>query len=411
MAYVMPPHPHLDFHAGPVKQAPSPFGFGFGLGSSSSVMGMNRPNHSHGQVSAFQPAPAVVQPSPVRGSKRRHEAEDEENIQPRDESMDRSPTPERPKRAVPKRARMVQSADGGGKGEKPGKDSKGAASNDGNDMDVGVLLASLPPEALLPLLTSLITAQPSLKPVVLSLIPRPTLDTALHALAQAAKKLRDAYPFSHASSFSQGSSSTFSAGLGNSRHNISSSSHGSLGFGFSQPSTVFPSSSTSDSFSSGGMRDSYVLSRLRPHIDAFVTAASTYLPYFSFVAPGNQSASPPSSAPVSKDKLHPSEVFVFLSALTTHILEQPPLAQSSLAPLLLPRLSEEWKAWVLRVDDSVNRQGGMYREETVRTWERDLDAFAQAKDHGMDVMRDVRDRWVQKVGWLVGRMGQPMEEF
>ncbi|KZT30629.1 hypothetical protein NEOLEDRAFT_1237852 [Neolentinus lepideus HHB14362 ss-1] len=405
MAYVMPPHPHLDFHAGPVKQAPSPFGFGFGL-SSSSAVGLNRP--PHGQFSAFQPAPAVVQPSPVRGTKRRHEPEEEENKQPRDESMDRSPTPERPKRAVPKRARMGVSAEGGGKGERPGKDGKCTAPSDQNDMDVGVLLASLPSESLLPLITSLLNAQPSLKPVVLSLIPRPTLDTALHAFAQAAKKLHDAYPFSIASSFSS-SSAPFSGGFVHSRHNPGPV-HSGLGHGFSQQPSQFSNLTQSDSLS-GGMRDSYVLSRLRPHIDSFISTASTYLPYFSYVAPGTYATSQaPSILPHQKEKMHPSEVFTLLSALTTHILDQPPLTQSALAPLLLPRLTEEWKAWIARLDESVNKQGGMYREETVRTWERDLDIFAQAKDNGLEVMREIRGRWVEKVGWLVGRMGQPMEE-
>ncbi|TFK57031.1 hypothetical protein OE88DRAFT_85318 [Heliocybe sulcata] len=408
MAYVMPPHPHLDFHAGPVKQAPSPFGFGFGLLSSSSAGGLNRP--SNGQLSAFQPAAAVVQPSPQRGSKRRHEPEEDENRQPRDESMDRSPTPERPRRAVPKRARMGMSVEGGGKAEKPGKDGKGAAPSDGNDIDVGVLLASLPSESLLPLITSLLNTQPSLKPVILSLIPRPTLDTALHALAQAAKKLHDAYPFSNTSSFSHSPSfTTFSGGIGHTRHSAGPS-QSSLGFGFSQQPSQFSNHTQSES-SNGGMRDSYVLSRLRPHIESFVSTASTYLPYFSYVASGSHPIMQATSPPVQqKEKLHPSEVFTLLSALTTHVLDQPTLTQSALVPLLLIRLTEEWKTWVTHIDESVNRQGGMYREETVRTWERDLDAFAQAKGNGLEVMRQVRDRWVQKVGWLVGRMGQPMEE-
>lgn len=93
----------------------------------------------------------------------------------------------------------------------------------------------------------------------------------------------------------------------------------------------------------------------------------------------------------------------------THLLSQPPLTQSSLAPLLLPRLLEEWKAWVDRVDEVVNREGGMFGQEEVRNWERGLDDFAAAKGYGLEAMKEVRDRWVLKVGWLVGR--QPMEEL
>lgn len=110
-----------------------------------------------------------------------------------------------------------------------------------------------------------------------------------------------------------------------------------------------------------------------------------------------------------KDKSHPSETFQYLHALTSEVLSQPALTQTSLVPLLLPRLAEEWKAWVDRVDEIVNRQGGMFGKEVVGSWERGLDEFAQVKDNGLDVMRDVRDRWVSKVGWLVGR--QPMEEL
>lgn len=86
-------------------------------------------------------------------------------------------------------------------------------------------------------------------------------------------------------------------------------------------------------------------------------------------------------------------------------MDQPPLTQTSLAPLLLPRLSEEWNAWVDKVDEIVNRQGGMFGVETVRTWENALDTFADAKDFaGADVMKSIRDKWVVKVGWLVNRV-------
>ena len=62
------------------------------------------------------------------------------------------------------------------------------------------------------------------------------------------------------------------------------------------------------------------------------------------------------------------------------------------------------------MDEIVNKEGGMFGGETVRTWERDLDTFAEAKGHGLEAFKEVRDRWVGKVGWLVGRMLQPMME-
>lgn len=262
-------------------------------------------------------------------------------------------------------------------------------------------VASLPPQSLLPLLTSLLNAQPALKSIILPLIPRPTLETAIQALAQSAKKLRDAYPYSNISAFSQSGPST------------------SFGVGRTSNQPTFPN----PHHGNGGMRDSYIVSRLRPHISEFVSACMSYLPYFSHIpvspttgASHSNSSSQSHSATLQvlhKDKFHPSETFIFLSAVTNHLLSQPVLTQSSLAPLLLPRLSEEWIAWVDRVDEVVNRQGGMFGSETVRSWERGLDEFVDNKGpEAAAVLRAVRDRWVTKVGWLVGRIVQhPMDEI
>lgn len=259
------------------------------------------------------------------------------------------------------------------------------------------MTASLPSQSLLPLLTSLINAQPSLKSDILPLIPRPTLDTATNALAQSAKKLRDAYPYSSAPTFGQPSQST------------------SFGFGKSPvPSTsAFGQNYTN---TNNGMRDTYIISRLGPHVTELVAACFSYLPYFSCVPAPTQSASTSHSTTLQslhKDKSHPSETFMFLSTVTNHIISQPQLTQSQLRPLLLPRLAEEWKAWILRVDDIVNRQGGMFGSEAVRSWERVLDEMADGKAFdGSDVMRGVRDLWVSKVGWLIGRtVHHQMDEF
>jgi hypothetical protein len=159
------------------------------------------------------------------------------------------------------------------------------------------------------------------------------------------------------------------------------------------------------------MRDSYIISRLRPHISEFVAACMSYLPYFSYMPQMTTTtnlnaarANTPGTHSQHKEKKHPSETFLFLSALMDHFFSQPPLTQASLAPQLIPRLSDEWKAWVHRVDEMVNRQGGMFGSETVRTWERDLDRFAEHKmPEGDQAMRRIRDMWVAKVGWLVGR--------
>lgn len=279
--------------------------------------------------------------------------------------MDTSSTPERPKRAAPKRVRVV---------EEVHKDEKSCKERQpDSDVDVGVLLASLPAESLLPLLTSLLNAQPSLKPLILQLIPRPSLETALQALLASAKKLNDAYPYSNTS--------------------------------FDTRTSIFNSAIGFAGQNHGGMRDSYILSRLRPHITDFVSACISYLPYFSLIPltePSSSAATP--LQVLHKDKSHPTETFLFLSALTRHVLTQPPLTQQSLSSLLLPRLSKEWTAWVDRVDVIVNAEGGMFGGETVNGWIQTLDELAEAKvQHWSPMIQVVRDSWLGKVGWLVGR--------
>jgi hypothetical protein len=149
------------------------------------------------------------------------------------------------------------------------------------------------------------------------------------------------------------------------------------------------------------MRDEYIISRLRPHISDFVSACLSYLPYFSYVSPQNIP-----STTNQLHKSHPSENFTFLFALTSHLLSQPTLTQASLIPALLPRLQEEWRGWVNQLDEVVNKQAGMFGMETVKSWEKALDEFAQSKGHGLEVFREIRDTWVTKVGWLVGRRAE-----
>lgn len=241
--------------------------------------------------------------------------------------------------------------------------------------------ATLPPQSLLPILTSLIKSHPSLKSAILPLIPRPTVETATQALAESSKKLREAYPYSNSTSFSQPQAS-------------SSSSFG-FGFGFGN---------TSAANNAGGMRDSYIQSRLRPHINEFVSTCISYLPYFSYTSSSSQSALS------AQNRSHPTEVFHFLCNLTAHVLSQPQLSQNGLEPLLLTRLSEEWNAWVARVDAAVNEEGGMFGSETVRNWEQRLDEFAAKDSQFGQSMRGIRDQWIGRVGWLVGRTNQqPME--
>lgn len=232
---------------------------------------------------------------------------------------------------------------------------------------------------------------------MISLIPRPTVDAAIQAISATAKKLRDAYPYSNTTTLASTPSSSF-LGFGSARPNMSTS-WSSPAFGTGAFSGASPSTDQTPT-----MRDGYVQSRLVPHVTEFITACMTYLPYFSSVAPTSQLGEGPSFNHAQvKEKAHPNETFQFLSAVTNHLLSQPPLTRSALIPQLLPRLVDEWAAWISRVDSVVNREGGMFGEETVRHWARALDEYATAKDNGLEAFVSLRNRWVAAVGWLVGR--------
>ena len=285
-------------------------------------------------------------------------------------------------------------------------------------------------------MTTLLAQEPGLKPKLVSLIPRPTLDAAVEAVALASKKLRDAYPYSMTSPFSnQATASTSFGSFGS--YGAAPSAFGagtfgsfgaavarpassvSFGFGMSSSSTTAasafgaarpaPSSSQAD-----GLRDEYVLSRLRPHIQEFCNIVFSYLPYFSCLtadggADGGNNNNNKAVASDGREQVTPMETFDYLSAITRHLIEQPALAQSSLATALLPRLIQEWSGWVDRVDAHLNKNGGMFRQDVVRQWERDLNAFSDVVFHGVDNvslksgLKGVRDKWVSRVGWVVGR--------
>ena len=274
----------------------------------------------------------------------------------------------------------------------------------GTNFHLGVL-ATLPRESLLPLMTSMLKTQPSLKSLILSLIPRPSLDTATHAIAQAHKKLLDAFPYSNGPG-GHTPAHSFGFGSGGLSHGLATT-----GFGFGRTSHAFEVQQHT-----GGMREEYIRSRLNPHISEFVSVCFSYLPYFSSLPLPSETGQPHPEGNLhastlqsqQKERSHPSETFLFLHAIVSGVLSQPPLTRAALVPALLPRLRDEWIAWIERVDEIVNRRGGMFGQDTVRTWERGLDEFAQTKGNGLEVMREARDLWVAKVGWLVGR--QPMEE-
>jgi len=147
MANVM--HHHIEFSPLPVAHAPSPFSFGFGLGQSSSgwqatpATSRANPLSFHQLASSSLNHGTLTAPSLHKSTKRRLEVEDEDSpislkaSVNTDESMDRSPTPERPKRVAPKRARIAP----GTKEQAAAKENKSSPSEE-DEIDVGVLLGT-----------------------------------------------------------------------------------------------------------------------------------------------------------------------------------------------------------------------------------------------------------------------------
>ena len=134
MANVVQPHPQLDFRSSTLGHPQ--MGFGLTLSMPSSFVGFS--------PHVAQPTPSSINPS--RALKRRFDHDDEQTDQlsghssgARDVAMERSPTPERPKRATPKRARNSITPVPDPKGERTSKELHGS-SVENQDVDVGVLL-------------------------------------------------------------------------------------------------------------------------------------------------------------------------------------------------------------------------------------------------------------------------------
>ncbi|CAE6432740.1 unnamed protein product [Rhizoctonia solani] len=396
-SHLIPQPPiHVPFRSAPVTHAPSPFGFGFGLSSQASTSSMTpqyngipafgqHNSHQHGGTIVSNPF-GNLQSTPTRpagssaprsNAKRRYDDSGDGEGREDSNMSTRSPSPDRSRRIIAKRIRGTESE---------AKTKSGESQDTQASVDVGVLLASLPSESLLPLLTSLINSQPNLKPLVLSLIPQPSVQTAIQALDASAKALRDAYPYSQATQPATSTSFGFGSSFG-----AAASIHAptSTSFGF-----------RTNSHPSGPMREDYIRSRIRPSVADFTSTATSYLSYFSLLS------SPQAQSPkFTRSSLHDS--FAYLCALTVHIMRAPPLARVLLLDnsIIFPKLIHEWSAWVDCLDVEVNQNGGMFSAEAVREWERSLDQLTKEGPPTGQIgnMQPVRDKWIEKVGWMVGR--------
>ncbi|CAE6416747.1 unnamed protein product [Rhizoctonia solani] len=397
--HLLPQPPiHVPFRSAPVTHAPSPFGFGFGLSSQASTssmapqynglsaFGQHNSHHHAGAIASnpfanlqSTPARSVANSAPRASAKRRYDDSGDADGREDSNMSARSPSPDRLRRTVAKRIRATESE---------AKTKTSESQDTQATVDVGVLLASLPSESLLPLLTSLINSQPNLKPLVISLIPQPSVQTAVQALDASAKALRDAYPYSQISQSTASASTSFGFG---SSFGASASMHApaSTSFGF-----------RANSHPSGPMREDYIRSRIRPFVADFTSTATSYLSYFGLL-PSPQAQSPK----FTRSSLHDS--FAYLCALTVHIMRAPPLARALLLEnsVLFPKLIHEWSAWIDCLDVEVNQNGGMFSAEAVREWERSLDELTKEGPPIGQIgnMQPVRDKWIEKVGWMVGR--------
>ena len=140
MANVVQPHPQIDFHPSSLGHPPQ-IAFGLTLSMPSSLVGWSPPPPS----SVLSSSSTANQPT-LRTLKRRFEQDEEQTDQSsghspgaRDIAMERSPTPERPKRTTPKRARNGLTSVHEHKEGRSTKESHNPTIGN-QDVDVGVLL-------------------------------------------------------------------------------------------------------------------------------------------------------------------------------------------------------------------------------------------------------------------------------
>ncbi|KAG8787576.1 hypothetical protein FRC15_008932 [Serendipita sp. 397] len=441
------------------------------------------------------PNAAVALPQPVKIMQKRRRSEDSDDDMEQ-QSRSRSPSPEKrviaPARSRKLPLKKIRADPDASIQEK--RDGGNGVESDTDVANARVLLANLPLTSYPDMVQALLEKEPSLTKLLISVIPRPTADAAREAIVAATKKLRDAIPYSAASSAAASvpvtttARSPYSSGgrnspsmIGNVRNHggnqsaapdistapsalgltagnalgalsFSSSAIGlDLGFGSGTPS-LQPNNATS------GQRDAYVMSRLRPAVQEFLSTVHAYLPYYSLIPPpvtlANLQQKNTASSP---QRPHPDETFTVLASLTNALVSLPAnvIVAINEQSTLPERIIKEWSAWLDHLDEAVNKNGEMFSGEQARSWINSLDTFAiggtlsystgpgisgsigfgtfsnggpptawggwgsagfaggwgsfgpsmprVSYSNNLPEMKDFRDLWVRKVGWLVGR--------
>ncbi|KAK8866044.1 hypothetical protein IAR55_001195 [Kwoniella newhampshirensis] len=255
-------------------------------------------------------------------------------------------------------------------------------------VDVGILLATLPPSAHLPILLQILRNNPSLSASILHQIPRPDLRSCINELESSFDRIRKlAGPLQPA-------------------------------FG-RQPV----------------MSISRRWDRVRGEADAFCRTASTFIRFITTRAPG--------ASTVDSQTL-----FSLLHPVTSHLLSilaliphssQPASGSQSSAPIdtvldLAKLLLSTWNSWLLDLSSEVNEQGGMYPYSVVVQWANVIEQFASGdsvivseppvvahwstsstplQNLRQDIQPlessfrlafvPIREQFVTRVGWLIGR--------
>ncbi|WVQ97557.1 hypothetical protein IAU59_004671 [Kwoniella sp. CBS 9459] len=197
-----------------------------------------------------------------------------------------------------------------------------ASATTAENLDVGILLASLPASAHLPILLQLLRAHPDLSTEVLPHIPQPDLRTCVKELQSIFDRVQKvAGPVNIAAGF--GSAETSASQIAESRR----------------------------------------WERSREEVDVFCRTASTYIRYFTKPSP-NQS-------------LDLQSLFVFFYPLTNqlyYLLRLIPSSSTSNTVLDLAKLIlSSWTTWVDSLSREVNGSGGMYPHSVVTQWADALD--------------------------------------
>ncbi|KAG8827966.1 hypothetical protein FRC17_007651 [Serendipita sp. 399] len=286
------------------------------------------------------PNAGVTLPQPVKTMQKRRRSEDSDDDMDQ-QSRSRSPSPE--KRVIaPARSRKLPlkkvRAD-----PEAGNQEKQDGSN-GTDSDSELANARV----LLEMVQALLEKEPSLTKLLISVIPRPTIDAAREAIVTASKKLRDSIPYSAASS---------------------------------AIASVPASTTARTPYSSGGRNSpSMIGSRLMKEWNAWLDHLDEAVNKTGEMFSGEQ----------ARSWIHALDAFA--AGGTLSYSSGPGISGSiGFGALSGPGPSMSWGGWG---SASFSGGWGSFAPSMPRT---------APPANNLPEMKDFRDLWVQKVGWLVGR--------